>query len=58
MGLEEWRPPGPGDQRGGREKRAEGSVTWDQRDVRGMRDKTKTSRSKTEIAKLNSGTLH
>lgn len=57
VGLDEWRPPGTRDHRGGGEKRAEGSVTWDQRDVEGMRDTIKTSGSKTEIAKLNSDTL-
>lgn len=39
------------------DKRAEEWVTGDQRDVEGMRDRIKTSRSKTEIAKLNSDTL-
>lgn len=57
VGLDKWRPPGMSDHRRRRDKRAEGSVTWDQRDVECIRDRLKTSIDKIEIVKLNSDTL-
>lgn len=57
VGLDKWRPPGMSDHRRRRDKRAEGNVTWDQRDVECIRDRLKTSIDKIEIVKLNSDTL-
>lgn len=45
VGLDERRPPGTGDHRGGEEKRAERSAVWDWRDMDGMRGTIKTSRN-------------